>query len=149
MFPPRQEEHPGGAELPIAGAKLVDTLELPGLWSINSSVSEDSDMAQYSGRRRRKKPLSPNAFPVNCAGFEHIKILCSHPSRPTIEGDTTISDLVSQTKKILPKWQLHVNLLKPPVKSLSQEGESATLAEENVEIEEEDTLRHDYDLARV
>ena len=108
--------------------------------SIRSSSSEDSDMAQYSGRRRVRKRRDDKEKALQPLGFA-VFGQCMHNPAPNPKAIFT--DLVSKTKRILQKSKGEVN------GGIQLPHEIEAMNEENIEIGEEEILRHDYDLERV
>ena len=107
---------------------------------ISTSSSEDSEMAQYSRRRRTKGPEKKALHFVGFGMFDQC--LTSHGFT---DSANNFPDIVKMTKDIL----LPV-LRQADIDTHHQPQEETTgMEEENVEIGEEDILFRDYDLERV
>lgn len=107
---------------------------------ISASSSEDSDMAHYSRRRRKKEP---EKRALHFAGFGLFnQCVVSHGDS---DADIVFKDIVKMTKDILLPVLAHADC----DGYSRQQKEVETVEEENVEIGEEEILRHDYDLERV
>mmetsp|Transcript_18691 Transcript_18691/g.35525 ORF Transcript_18691/g.35525 Transcript_18691/m.35525 type:complete len:153 (+) Transcript_18691:49-507(+) len=108
---------------------------------ISTSSSEDSDMAQYSRRRRNKESEKKALQSVGFGMFDQCLTGRGFP-----DSDNAFTEIVKMTKDILlpvlcqPDNDVHYH---------QTQEETATMEEENVEIGEDEILRHDYFLERV
>ena len=108
---------------------------------IETSCSEDSDMAQYS-RRRRKKGSGSSDKVLQTAGFA---VFSQCLNSGVVNSGSAFTDLVRMTKSMLsPPWSTTHGST-----AISSAVHDVTEAVENVEMREEEILRHDYDLERV
>ena len=113
--------------------------------AIEISRSEDSDMAQYARTKRKKTSDGKGEKALQTAGFALFSQCLNHG---VVNSGNALTDLVRMTKSMLsPPWigeggQQHGHLS-------HADDEMEVAIEENVEIGEEEILRHDYDLERV
>lgn len=106
---------------------------------VNTSCSEDSDMAQYS-RTRRKKGSYKSERALRNAGFE---VFSQCLTSGVVQSTHALTEVVRITKSTLyPLWS------KERDRNVFPSVEE-TEGVENVEIGEEENLYHDYELERV
>lgn len=106
---------------------------------ISTISSEDSDTAKYS-RRRRKKQSGKKSLQVGFGVFDQCLT-----SRGFPDSDNTFTEIVRMTKDIL----LPVLCQAESDAHYQTHEETSAMREENIEIEEDEILRHGYDLERV
>ena len=115
----------------------------PSMDGIPHSYSDDSDMAQYSRRRKKKGEKSNKALQLS--GFGLFQQCLNSGISDT---ENVFTEIVQKTKSILLPV-LRNNSGATHQHDHFEETDPGTGVDENVEIGEEEILRHDYDLERV